>query len=421
MDIKKEEQTSSNVQPQTTEQTNAAETTSVKEASTDKKEESTEKTEDSKGKSKLALKRLDESFVYDVMQVPTATHHEYRMVMFIIIWAKRNNINYEMDDYGNLYLTKGVLDEGESYPCVTSHLDTVQDNQIIYAKAGANLEVKTSIEDGKHKIYVDDFGIGGDDKAGILLSLSMFKFFDKLKACFFLEEEIGNVGSSHLNKDWFNNVGYVIGYDSPDLNRAAYKCAGVKLMNKAFFTENGLDEICKKHGLDDFRAEPYTDVVQIRKQTNVMCMNFGTGYYRCHMPNEYCIIEDMDAALDMGVEIIEKLGRVRYTLPSDTKENYVKDADSMYFEGLKPRPTYSYTSPYYNNNYNQSYSGSSSYNTTKPTVVKNEVNSEMVKYVVDVYDQRISDIEDDVKAKCEELGINFNETFATIFSTQISF
>ena len=114
MDIKKEEQTSSNVQPQTTEQTNAAETTSVKEASTDKKEESTEKTEDSKGKSKLALKRLDESFVYDVMQVPTATHHEYRMVMFIIIWAKRNNINYEMDDYGNLYLTKGVLDEGES-------------------------------------------------------------------------------------------------------------------------------------------------------------------------------------------------------------------------------------------------------------------------------------------------------------------
>ena len=67
---------------------------------------------------KLSLTHLNKDFVYELMSVPTSSSNEYRLVTFIILWARRNNIHYEFDNYGNIYLTKGEIGEGEFYPCV---------------------------------------------------------------------------------------------------------------------------------------------------------------------------------------------------------------------------------------------------------------------------------------------------------------
>lgn len=399
----------------------------------------------------LTLKRLDEKFIYELMEVPTASKHEYRMVTFILFWAKKNNVKYELDSYGNIYLTKGEVNENEFYPCVTAHLDTVQTKQIFHAKAGAKLDVKTKLHtDGKkHKIYVDGFGIGGDDKAGLLIGLSMFKYFDKLKACFFLEEETGCVGSSHIDmkvpfyQNWFGNVGYVIGYDSPDLNRAAYACSGTRLMNKQFFADNGLDKICAEHGLNDFRSEPYTDVKQIREKTNIICMNFGSGYYNCHMDSEYCLLEDMDAALDMGVAIIEKLGNTSHMMKHVASSYNYNDETSKYFEGLKPHTTTQYGGTYYgrgdyyddydddyHTRYND-YGGSSTTHSSTTTSggtqnstttkIENTVTYDSVEYISKQYEDYINEIKENVKGACDELGINFDEKMSKFFEKKIEF
>lgn len=383
----------------------------------------------------LPLKRLNEKLLYSLMECPSASKHEYRLVTFIVLWAKQNGIEYQFDDYGNLYLTKGTLDENEFYPCVTSHLDTVQTKQILYAKAGAKLDVKTKVQDNKHRIYVDGFGIGGDDKAGLVLCLNMFSYFDKLKACFFLEEETGCVGSKHLDLNWFSNVGYVIGYDSPDLNRAAYSCSGTKLMNKEFFEGNGLDIICKNHGLVDFRAEPFTDVVQIRQKTDIICMNFGTGYYNCHMDSEYCVIEDMDSALDMGVDIINKLGLTEHKMKCVGGGTYnfysgATDADGKYFEGLKPRPATTY-----GGGYNGGYRGGSSTtptHTTTPststthttstaqTSTSNQINYEQIQHVSEVYEERMAAMKKEIEKICKENNYDASK-FEVVFSKEITF
>ena len=225
---------------------------------------------ETKNEDDLNLTHLDKKFVYELMSVPTVSSEEYRMVTFIILWARRNKIHYEFDEYGNIYLTKGTVNEGEYYPCVTAHLDSVQNKHKLYAQAGQPLDVKTRITvSKKHEIYVDGMGIGGDDKAGVLIGLSMFNHCEQLKAAFFLEEEIGCKGSKQLNKEWFKNVGYVIGYDSPDLNRAAWACSGVKLFSADFFKTH-MKDICAKHGLTKFFSEPFTDVKEIREQTQIV-------------------------------------------------------------------------------------------------------------------------------------------------------
>ena len=391
-----------------------------------------------KDENALSLTHLDEKFVYELMSVPTSSSNEYRLVTFIILWARRNNIHYEFDDYGNVYLTKGEIKEGEYYPCVTAHLDSVQSKQKTYAQAGQPLQVKTRIStiNKKHEIYVDGMGIGGDDKAGVLIGLSMFSHLDTLKACFFLEEEIGCKGSAKLNKEWFKDVGYVMGFDSPDLNRAAYACSGVKLFSANFF-KTYMQDICKKHGLTKFQSEPFTDVKEIREQTGIMCMNFGSGYYNAHSEREYCVIEDMDTACRMGVELIEFIGLTRHELQHSSgwikgqdgvyRKVATDDEDDKFFRTLSG-VQYGYYG--YGNQGSYNYgtttktSGTSTTTTTKTTETakddKNKVNIETLKYVTERYEEHIEDVKARIQKVCEANNIDF-ALFENEFVTTIKF
>ena len=374
----------------------------------------------------MNLEFLDKEFVYDCMSGPTHSKKEFRMVTFIILWARRNNIKYEFDDYGNVYLTKGELNEGEFYPCVTSHLDTVQSNQDPYIYAGVPLDlVTTRTKDGYHKVAVDSLGgasigIGADDKSGICICLSIFNYVDKLKACFFLDEETGCNGSDHLDENWFKDVGYVIGYDSPDLYRAAWSCSGVPLFNKKFYLEQ-MKQVCDRWGLKQgcFFSEPYTDVKNIRTKTDIICMNFGNGGYNPHMQSEYIIIEDMDHACGMGVDLIEYIGCTEHKLKhvdkwkTPTEHAYKRHDDGTYecvYEddtefmaslGDNKRTTY----------YNKTYTPSSN-NTSK---VKNDsdLKLETVKYIIYRYDSYISNLKEDIlkslKEHCDKNNIKSDE------------
>lgn len=378
----------------------------------------------------INLSYLNKDFVYECMSVPTYSKNEFRMVTFIMLWARRNGIKYEFDDFGNIYLTKGELSEGEFYPCVTSHLDTVQDKQEPYIYAGVPLDLKTErTKDGLHKISVDSnggasIGIGADDKSGICICLSMFEHVEKLKACFFLDEETGCHGSDALDEDWFKDVGYVIGYDSPDLYRAAWSCSGVKLFSYEFYT-NYMKEVCDRWGLTKgcFFSEPYTDVKNIREKTHIICMNFGNGGYIAHSTSEYCIIEDMDSACGMGIELIDKIGCTQHICAST--KCYETSADATYkrnddgtfvqVKGSDIDLLRSLGDDYRKSSYGYgSYSSSTTKKETKTNVTKeDELKFETVKYIVDRYDSHILNIKaellEGIKALCENNSIGFDE------------
>ena len=365
----------------------------------------------------IELNYLDKDFILETMSIPTNSGNEFRMVIYVIQFARRNGIDYEFDDYGNVYLTKGKLKKGEYYPCVTSHLDTVQDKHEPYIRAGVNLTLKCELTtDNEHKLSVDSFGqssigIGADDKGGVCICLSMFEHFDCLKACFFLNEERGCCGSKELNKEWFKDVGYCIGYDSPDLFRAAWSCSGVKLFSYEFY-EQWMKPICDEWGLKNcFYSEPITDVMEIRKQTSVMCMNFGNGGYNAHSPSEYCIMEHMDHACGMGIALIEHIGLTRHELKhtsgTDVSKGIYRENNGIFsrvdvddkklLEGLGD---------------NNRFRTTTTYTTTKATPSKSEqLGFEMMKYVVNRYEGHITEIKNDVletiKSICEKSNIDF--------------
>jgi len=407
----------------------------------------------------LPYKHINVKELYETMQVPSCSKYEFRMASYIMLWARRNNIKYDFDKKGNLYLTKGELAEGEFYPCVTSHMDTVQDKAKPYALAGAELPLRTrriqntNSDTYRHEIFIDGQGIGADDKLGVYISLQLMSRVDKIKAAFFVEEEIGMMGSKELNKDFFNDVAYVIGWDSPDLLRAAWRCSGTQLFTADFY-KNHLKPVTDKWGFSDkcFHSEPFTDVVNIVEKTGIVCMNFGNGGYNAHASNEYLIIEHVDHAAGMGLDIINSIGnKEQFKI---AKKSYTYDRTSTggvaasYEDERECEKLFGYVSSNYygGGNYNTN-SGNSSNNTgtnrsdgkveNKPD--ENSVNEETIQYMVDTYDDYIKGLKEDIEKKCDTIedaikdkfreagidfstfGIDIKKELTSVFSKAITF
>jgi len=74
---------------------------------------------------------MDKLFLKEVLSIPTISKDEDLMREYIIEFAITNGIKYKVDHKGNVYLTKGSekMTQGEHYPCVVSHIDTVHFNQ----------------------------------------------------------------------------------------------------------------------------------------------------------------------------------------------------------------------------------------------------------------------------------------------------
>lgn len=246
----------------------------------------------------------------ELLSVPSCSNYESEIISWLINWGSKNGVKSFIHN-NNVYFEKGELKEGEFYPCVTSHTDTVQSWQKQYVVEKKRIVINESVKDGLTYLTTTEGGIGADCKIGIVCCLEMIKRFDKIKACFFYGEELGMVGSKKLKLDWFDDVGYVISFDSPELNRASYCCWGTDLMSKTFLEET-LKPLCKKFGVDSFRSEPFTDVVQIRQKTGLTCMNFGSGGYDAHSHNEYVIVEHTDKCCEMATYLISQLGKIRW-------------------------------------------------------------------------------------------------------------
>ena len=123
-----------------------------------------------------------------VMSVQSTSYKTERMQRFIKKEIARMNLGHTTDKYGNIYVTKG---DADLYPTMVCHIDTVHDINI-------NVQV-VQLDDVLLAIdtkTMQRYGIGGDDKVGIYITLELLKQFDNFKAVFFLDEEVGCVGSS---------------------------------------------------------------------------------------------------------------------------------------------------------------------------------------------------------------------------------
>jgi len=272
--------------------------------------------------------KRDLQLLKDVLSVPTVTYHEEMMVQFIVDWCKKNNIEYSVDEYMNVYVTKQIdtVPKEFYFPCVIAHTDTVHRLDTINVKEemkpNAKGELKLAL-----KAYNDDnkpTGIGGDDKCGVFACMELLKELPYLKAAFFVSEETGCHGSKMADINFFKNVGYAIQFDAPENWMITETCFGAKLFERDSEFFKKCDMVISE-GMDDKRkymVHPYTDVYALKTKFDFSCINFSIGYYNYHTRHEYVIVEDTFNGIEMGKKMIELLGYEKYFHDKQVSESF---------------------------------------------------------------------------------------------------
>ena len=261
----------------------------------------------------------------ELLSVPSKTYQEEDMVEFICNELDEiPGVSYYRDKMMNIYATKGELSEGEFYPMFIAHTDTVhqkvdkiivkEENLIrpnTFGKQFDNKEVfclKAYTEEG------NPTGIGGDDKCGIFICLELLRSLDKVKIGLFVSEETGCHGSSNCDETFLKDVGYITQYDAPGNHLITEICSGVRLFEReSEFFQKTLPLIENGFGGEVFvQSHPYTDISQLKKKSDVCCINMSCGYYNMHTAQEFVSIEDVEKAIEIGKNMVLSLGLKKY-------------------------------------------------------------------------------------------------------------
>ena len=261
---------------------------------------------------------MTKDFLKEILAVPNPSGHEEFLVECVEEWCKQNGIRTKKDGHGNLFLTKGHVAQGQYFPAMTAHLDSVVQG----AEALVRERKLMDIDDDNGKLTASIDGracvIGGDDKNAVAICLSVLKRLKAGKAAFYVGEELGCQGSRNSDFSFFDDCAFVISMDSPELNRAAKSCNWLMLFDDDFFDE-WFGPICKKHGLTNFRHEPGTDIMIIRDRTKLQTINFGNGGYNCHSVNEYVVYDDVCKAEELTYALCTEIPTDRRWVSKELK------------------------------------------------------------------------------------------------------
>lgn len=232
-----------------------------------------------------------DKLLHQLLSVRTKSGHCELMIEFI----KSIHPEAVEDKKGNLYITKGT----GPYPCAVAHMDTVHDFKAhIYP-----IEINGIIT-GMDPTTMRQTGIGGDDKCGIYACLCLLHWLPSIKVAFFVDEEIGCMGSREADMEFFKDCKFVLMADRRDNCDFVNDIQG-PLSSKAF--QRAVEPLMKKRKFK-FCTGMFTDVMALRdKKVGVSCANMSAGYYRPHSEGEYIIIDDMMNTIYLMYEICTTL------------------------------------------------------------------------------------------------------------------
>lgn len=182
---------------------------------------------------------------------------------------------------------------------LTAHMDTVHKETVkdFYELKYYNKERKRT----EHKISSPQ-GIGGDDRCGIYMILTILKETEFRPSILFCEdEEIGSVGSDKFlkHKDLVKEISelkYFIELDRANAYDAVYYDCGNRLF-QGYVEEFGFEE----------HWGSFSDISNLSPKTDVASVNLSCGYYEAHTIEEYVIVEEM---YDTIRKVTEMLGDV---------------------------------------------------------------------------------------------------------------
>lgn len=251
------------------------------------------------------------------MVTPSNNEKEVRQYLKTVLADKYGKDNVWVDSYGNLFAETVVGSGKGSTVTLSAHMDSVNN----YGKVHTLID-KDGIISAKDGIC------GADDKAGIAIVLEVLRnipesFDGKVKVAFFVEEEIGCVGSSRASanesKEWIADSDLAIVVDrrgNRDVVVGNFSQAFCSTPVGHFFEEasamQDMDWKCVEGGISDTATFA---------ELNVNAVNLSAGYRNEHSKNEWVSVHDMYDTVRLIVQALAIVNHHVDTFGDVTEEN----------------------------------------------------------------------------------------------------
>lgn len=248
--------------------------------------------------------------------------------------SKKNSLVIEEDTHGNIYVTKG---KANLYPCIVSHLDQVHK---FYPD-------KTIIRNGDFLIAFNGYsqiGTGGDDLVGVAICLNLLMDMDTIKVAFFLQEEIGCIGSNACDLNFFSNCNFIGQADRKGNSDFINFSNGVKLFDEEF--SKFVEPILQRYNYKECTGVATDAGALSKRNVGIACFNISCGYHDAHTSREYVVISQVETCYNIICEIIfEADKQFKYIRPAHTYTTHssVKAKSRLYtalYEAFKKSPKY---------------------------------------------------------------------------------
>ena len=199
-------------------------------------------------------------------------------------------------EYKELYVNEWIMSKGFNYiaiypeliynkvlPLLSSHIDTVNFNRIVFPKVSKDGIIKSRLRWNSNAIGEDELTgspIGGDDRCGVAIMLHLLS--RKIPAVYLFcdKEETGCIGS----KEFINSsCDYLLSRCSCyiGLDRRGKQDAAVYT-----YESQSLLNIVKKYGYEK-KMGSVTDIAIIQDEYPKAAVNLSVGFYNEHTAMEY--------------------------------------------------------------------------------------------------------------------------------------
>ncbi|TAL61481.1 MAG: aminoacyl-histidine dipeptidase [Bacteroidetes bacterium] len=168
-------------------------------------------------------------FFEEICKIPRLSKNEEKIRQYLIDFARKNNLETQEDEVGNILITKPATPGMENRKTVVlqSHMDMVGEKNADYPHDWTNDPIIPIVTDG----WVTTRGttLGADDGIGIASQLAILSDKNlqagKIECLFTVDEESGMTGAINLKADFFTGR-TLLNLDSEDEGILYIGCAG---------------------------------------------------------------------------------------------------------------------------------------------------------------------------------------------------
>lgn len=244
------------------------------------------------------MRQEEKDLLFKLYSIHSPSGNEKKMRKFLKRQATDLGAMVKQDAHGNLLVTKGEEPAG-GYACLCAHMDQVQHQ---HSKDFKCVECNGIVSAWSKRAGMQQ-GLGADDKNGLWICLLALKRFSALKCAFFVEEEMGDVGSSKVDLSFFDNCRYIV---EPDRKGAADlivdmscgRCCSQEFIDALGYKEFGYREACGT----------LTDVTELLERGfRNSVLNLSCGYHEPHTDHEFTVLSELENARDFVFHIVETL------------------------------------------------------------------------------------------------------------------